>query len=111
MLLCCALLYLLSSSLLVQVTKLQTRCSVVAVCNPKGPYDSALDISTNTNIASPLLSRFDLVLILLGIALGVGGEDKQNEGGEIIALNIYFVSCILRSMWGCYVGCVSDCCG
>jgi len=47
------------------VMKLNTKTTVIACCNPKGSYDIHADITTNTAIGSPLLSRFDLILILI----------------------------------------------
>lgn len=47
------------------VAKLQSKTTVIACCNPKGRYDPTQDVSTNTALSAPLLSRFDLVMLLL----------------------------------------------
>ncbi|XP_050441975.1 DNA helicase MCM9-like [Adelges cooleyi] len=57
------------------VCKLDTRCTVMAAMNPKTRYNLNLSLSENIKVASPLLSRFDLILILI---------DTNNEEWERI---------------------------
>ncbi|WVZ81945.1 hypothetical protein U9M48_029268 [Paspalum notatum var. saurae] len=62
------------------VTTLSTRTTVFGATNPKGRYDSSESLSVNTTLSGPLLSRFDIVLVLL---------DTQNtEWDEIVSSHI-----------------------
>ncbi|XP_042506179.1 probable DNA helicase MCM9 isoform X1 [Macadamia integrifolia] len=62
------------------VTTLSTRTVVFGATNPKGQYDPSQPLSVNTTLSGPLLSRFDIVLVLL--------DTKNPEWDAIVSSHI-----------------------
>uniref|UniRef100_A0A0E0A6V8 Probable DNA helicase MCM9 n=1 Tax=Oryza glumipatula TaxID=40148 RepID=A0A0E0A6V8_9ORYZ len=62
------------------VTTLNTRTTVFGATNPKGQYDPNESLSVNTTLSGPLLSRFDIVLVLL--------DTKNKKWDKIVSSHI-----------------------
>ncbi|KAA8536431.1 hypothetical protein F0562_028909 [Nyssa sinensis] len=62
------------------VTTLSTRTIVFGATNPKGHYDPGQSLSVNTTLSGPLLSRFDIVLVLL--------DTKNPEWDAVVSSHI-----------------------
>ncbi|KAK2971790.1 hypothetical protein RJ640_018479, partial [Escallonia rubra] len=62
------------------VTTLSTRTIVFGATNPKGHYDPDQSLSVNTTLSGPLISRFDIVLVLL--------DTKNPEWDAVVSSHI-----------------------
>jgi DNA helicase MCM9 len=67
------------------ICKLNSRATVIATTNPKGSYDASNTLKGNTGIDDPLLSRFDLIFLMLDMG---SVERDGNIVDHILNMNI-----------------------
>ncbi|CAA0807349.1 Probable DNA helicase MCM9 [Striga hermonthica] len=94
------------------VTTLSTRTIVFGATNPKGQYDPDQPLSVNTTLSGPLLSRFDIVLVLLDtknpqwdsvVSSHILFEEEQRKGTRDEDLSDMWSLTMLRSRYIYYV--------
>ncbi|XP_011087918.1 probable DNA helicase MCM9 isoform X1 [Sesamum indicum] len=87
------------------VTTLSTRTIVFGATNPKGQYDPDQPLSVNTTLSGPLLSRFDIVLVLLDtknpqwdavVSTHILSEAEERKGNHDDNLNDIWSLTMLR---------------
>ena len=71
------------------VATLSTRTSVLGVTNPTGPFKLDGHVAAATKMSGPLLSRFDVVLLLLD------SHDKQWD--ELVSQQVLSDHQVVRS--------------
>ena len=71
------------------VCNLSARCSIVAAANPVGGhYDRGKTVAENLKMSAPLLSRFDLIFILLDRP--DARHDERLASYVVFELNVLF---------------------
>ncbi|XP_050212085.1 probable DNA helicase MCM9 isoform X1 [Mercurialis annua] len=87
------------------VTTLSTRTTVFGATNPKGQYDPDQTLSVNTALSGPLLSRFDIVLVLLDtknpewdvvVSSHILAEEESGKGKDDDLANIWTLATLRR---------------
>jgi len=72
-----------------------SRATIIASCNPISPgqkYDSDLNLVQNTGLATPLLSRFDLIFVVVDEI----EQEKDLKNCDFILGKVYLFGNIMK---------------